>query len=67
MECSASRYYRVFIKYLIFPLNVVIFLNSASSAAAALLFGPVIVYTHRHRGKIERGQSPEYIFKKDDI
>ena len=30
--------YRVFIKYCVSPYNVVIFLNSASSAAAALLF-----------------------------
>ena len=40
-----SRIYGVFIKYCVFPKNVVIFLNSASSTAA-LVFGlPLCTHT----------------------
>ena len=37
--------YRVFIKYCVFPENVVIFLNSASSAAALVFYLLVCVHT----------------------
>ena len=38
------RKYRVFIKYLVFPLNVVICLNSASSAAAMVFDLPFKIF-----------------------
>ena len=44
-----------------------IVLDSASSAAAPVFYLPgVCVYTHWHRGKTEKGKSPEYfkIFEK---
>ena len=37
--------YRVFIKYCVFPENVVIFLNSDSSAAALVFYLPLCVHT----------------------
>ena len=36
----AHGWYRVFIKYCVFPKNVVIYLNSASSAAALVFYMP---------------------------
>ena len=61
------RKYRVFIEYCAFSLNVVIFLNSASSAAALVFYlpfsGPGMKSGCTHRAKSERGQSPEYILK----
>ena len=43
----------LFIKHCVFPVNFVIFLNSASSAVALVLYLP-------GRGKVEKGNSPEY-------
>ena len=42
MFCNifSHEYYRVFIKYCVFSLNFVIFLNIASSAAALLFYLP---------------------------
>ena len=54
-----GKIYRVFIKYCVFSLKFWIFLNSASSAAIAGLLPALCVYT-RHRGRTEKGQSPEY-------
>ena len=52
--------YRVFIKYCVFPKNVVIFLNSASSAAALVLDLPS-VHTLTPRGNRERPESEIYL------
>ena len=38
--------YRVLIKYCVFPQNVVIFLNSASSAVALVFYLPGVCTTH---------------------
>ena len=51
--------YRVFLRYCVFFLNFVIFLNSASSAAALVFYLPGLC-TH---SDIERKQSPENILK----
>ena len=55
--------YRVFIKYCVFPWNVVIFLNSASSTAAIVFDLPL---TLTPRGNRERPESGIYfkIFEK---
>ena len=37
--------YRVLIKYCVFPQNVVIFLNSASSAVALVFYLPLCTHT----------------------
>ena len=50
--------YRVFIKYCVFPENVVIFLNSASSDAVLVFDLPLRTHTDITRGETERGQSP---------
>ena len=44
-------YYRVFIKYFVFPLNVVIFLNSSSSAAVLVFDLPLCTHTDTTEGK----------------
>ena len=49
--------YKVFIKYCVFPKNFVIFLNSASSAAALVFYLPVCVHTLTPREKKERQES----------
>ena len=50
--------YRVFIKYCVFPLVFVIFLNSASSAAALVFYLPgVCVHTLTPRENRERPES----------
>ena len=57
--------YRVFIKYCGFFLKIfVIFLNSASSAAALVFYLPGVC---AHQGKTEKGKSPKYfkIFEKN--
>ena len=50
-----------------FSLKFWIFLNSASSAASAGFLPALFVYTHCHRGRTEKGQSPGYfkIFGKN--
>ena len=57
--------YRVLIKCCVFSLQFYDFLNSASSTAALVPTCQVFV----HRGKTEKGQSPEYfkIFGKNTI
>ena len=47
-EHKKVKKYSVYIKYCVFPLNVVIFLNSASSAAALVFYLPGVctLYTH---------------------
>ena len=54
--------YWVFMKYCVFSLNDVIFLNSASFAAALVFYLPCRGLCTQ-RWKTERGQSPEYILK----
>ena len=55
----------MFIRYCVFSLKCCDFLNTASSAATLVFYlpfsGPSMKCTHR--GKTERGQSPEYILK----
>ena len=67
---SIPNIYRVFIKYCVFLLNVVIFLDFASSAAAPGVW-PAIVYTHTDtmRGNRESPESRIYfqIFEKNTI
>ena len=60
--CQKIYIYRVFIKYCVFSLKGCNFLNSASSAAALVFYLP-LSGPSTHRGKTERGQSPEYILK----
>ena len=55
--------YRVFIKYCVFPLSVVIFLNSASSAAALVFYLSLSGPSMKSSVHTEKGQSPEYILK----
>ena len=55
--------YRVFIKYCVFLSNVVIFLNSASSAAALVFYLPFSGPSMKSSVHNERHQSPEYILK----
>ena len=50
--------YRVFIKYCVLALNDVIFLDSASCAAALVFDLPLCTHTDT-----ERGQSPDYILE----
>ena len=56
------------LNFVFFPSDFVVFLNSASSAAALVFYLPGVctLYTHWHRGKTEKGRSPEYfkIFEK---
>ena len=54
--------YRVFIKYCVFSLKCCDFSELCQFYCGAGVW-PAIVYTHRHRGETERGQSPEYILK----
>ena len=51
--------YRVFIKYCVFPSNFVIFLNSASSAAALVFYLPGVC-THTDTEGKQRKASQEY-------
>ena len=54
------RRYRVFINYCVFPYNFGIFLNSASSAAALVLYLPgVCTHTDTERNR-ERPESGIY-------
>ena len=61
--------YRVFIKYCVFPWNVVIFLNSASVAAALVFDLPLCTHTDTTEGNRERPESGIYfkIFEKNTI
>ena len=58
----------MFLKYCVFSLRFYDFLNSASSAAALVFYLPGVC-THRHRGKTEKGQSPDYfkVFEKNTM
>ena len=52
----------------VFPQNVVIFLNSASSAAAPMFDLPLCpVYTHWHRGETETREIIWKYLKKHNI
>ena len=61
LECRGCTGFSLNIVF--FPKNVVIFLNSASSAVALVFYLPVC------RGKTVKGKSPEYfrIFEKNTI
>ena len=54
----------MFIKYCVFPKNVMIFLNSASSAAVLVFDLPLC--TQLTPMETEKGQSPEYILKSSN-
>ena len=54
--------YRLFIKYCVFPQNVVIFLISASSAAVLVFDLPLCTHTLTPRGNHERPE-PRIYFK----
>ena len=55
--------YRVFMKYCVFSLNDVIFLNSASFAAALVFYLQCRGLCTQQHWKTERGQSPRNIFQ----
>ena len=58
--------YRVFIKYCVFSFKIYDFSELCQFFCSAGVLPAWRVYTHWHRGKTEKGQSPEYfkIFKK---
>ena len=60
---SASRWYRVFIKYCVFSLKFCDFSELCQFWCSAGFLPAWCVYTHWHRGKTEKGQSPEYFWK----
>ena len=57
--------YRVFIKYCVFPKNFVIFLNSASSAAALVFYLPGVC-THTDTEGKQRKARVRNIFKSSE-
>ena len=63
------RTYRVFIKYCVFSLKCCDFSELCQFCCSAGVLPAWFVYTHWHRGKKEKGQSPEYlkIFGKNTI
>ena len=60
-----TRKYRVFIKYCFFPYNVVIFLNSVSSAAALVFYLPGVC-THTDTEGKQRKANVRNILKSSE-
>ena len=57
-------YYRVFIEYCVFSLKFCDFSELCQFCCSLVCFLPAwCVYKHWHRGKTEKGQSPEYFLK----
>ena len=61
--------YRVFIKYCVFSLKLCDFSELCQFCCSAGVLPAWCVYTHWHRGKTEKDQSPEYskILRKNTI
>ena len=68
-NASENSFYRVFIKYCVFSLKFCDFSELCQFCCSAGVLPAWCVYTHWHRGKTEKGQSPEYfkIFGKNTI
>ena len=64
-----SVIYRVFIKYCVFSLKFCDFSELCQYCCSTGVLPAWYVYTHSHRGKTEKGQSPKYfkIFGKKTI
>ena len=58
--------YRVFIKYCVFPENVVIFLNSASSVAALVFYLPGVCTHTDAESKQREARVRDIIFEKTE-
>ena len=58
-----SSNYRMFIKYCVFSLKFCDFSELCQFCCSAGFLPAWCVYTHWHRGKTEKGQSPEYFLK----
>ena len=64
LRLMLGNMYRVFIKYCVFPQNVVIFLNSVSSAAALVFYLPFSGSSDPHtKGKPREAKVRNIIFK----
>ena len=57
---AKGKRYRVFIKYCVFSLKFCDFSELCQFCCSAGVLPAWCVYTHWHRGKTEKGQSPEY-------